>query len=68
MPKPRDQNVTRCEIHTICGTDHIMETKRTRRPRDTVHHSETWVPTVARLDIPRDSRIITTSRGASITH
>ena len=29
--------------------DHIM---KTRTPRDTVHHSETWVPTIARLDIP----------------
>jgi hypothetical protein len=26
-----------------------------KRPRDTVHHSENWVPTVARLDIPLGS-------------
>lgn len=29
--------------------------KRARRPRDTVHHTENWVPAVARLDIPLGS-------------
>lgn len=26
-----------------------------KKPRDTVHHSETWVSTVARIDVPLNS-------------